>query len=170
MIWPEELDNIQDDGQRFTVLRDTREHENNGWYWKANDRCAGTIDIALKTGDYTLKGFEDVLAIERKASVAEIAHNLTEKRFPKVLERLSKFKHSFIVVECSFQDVLNYPIGSAIPKHKWPDIRLKGDSLLRKLFEAQVQFGTNIIWAGSIENAWTAVYCIFKRVYESRKN
>ena len=46
----------------------------------------------LDAGDYTIKGYEFDLAVERKRTVGEIAMNLTEKRWPDVLDRLSKYK------------------------------------------------------------------------------
>ena len=56
-----------------------------------------TIRKGLKTGDYTVEGFEDRLCIERKQSVSEIASNITQKRFTKELERMAEFPHSFLV-------------------------------------------------------------------------
>ena len=169
MIWADDLEESDiEDPTKYTVIRDTREKENHGWHWNKDDRCNGTIDGMLKTADYTLKGFEDVLAIERKANASELATNLSEKRFPRFLERFSKFKYAFLVAECSFQDIINFPLGSGIPKNKQQYVKMKGDILLRRIFEMQIEYGTNIIWAGNSQNAFKAVTSIFKRVYETR--
>ena len=49
----------------YTVIKDTREQ--NGWSFSQYDKCAGMEIGTLHTGDYTLRGFEDVICIERKA-------------------------------------------------------------------------------------------------------
>ena len=53
----------------------------------------------LITGDYSIDGYENVLCIERKKSVLEIAVNITQKRFWNELVRMSKIKHRFIILE-----------------------------------------------------------------------
>ena len=62
----------------YTVIKDTREKE--GYFFKKYDKCSGMVVETMKTGDYTIKGLEDVLCIERKASVEEIANNLGKKK------------------------------------------------------------------------------------------
>ena len=54
---------------KYRVIKDTREKD--GWTFTEYDKCEGMDMDALHTGDYTLKGFEDVVCIERKASVSE---------------------------------------------------------------------------------------------------
>jgi len=164
-MWPDD-NKLVEDTKRFTVIRDTREHENQGWFWEPNDRCNGTIEACLKTGDYTIKGAEEFLCIERKASVAEIANNFSEKRFPAFLERFAQFKHKFLVAECSFTDVMMFPVGSSVPKNKWPYVQMKGKVLLKKIAEMQLQHGINVIWAGNSTNGWEFVNTIFKRIHE----
>lgn len=63
---------------KYTVIQDTREQK--GWYFSEYDKCNGMEQGSLKTGDYTLKGFEDMVCIERKFSVEEIATNLGKKK------------------------------------------------------------------------------------------
>src|SRR5215210_7578524 len=73
----------------YTVLRDTREQQ--GWIFEQGKLCNGTISKALKTGDYTLVGFESILCVERKKNVAEFAKNIIEKRFENELTRMEAF-------------------------------------------------------------------------------
>ena len=61
----------------YTVIQDTREKE--GWYFSEYDKCSGMESGTLKTGDYTLRGFEELVCIERKASTSEISQNLGKK-------------------------------------------------------------------------------------------
>lgn len=164
-MWPDD-NKIVENTKGFTVIRDTREQKNKGWFWEPGNRCCGTIEDTLKTGDYTIKGAESFLRIERKASVAEIATNLSESRFPAFLERFSQFKNGFMICECSFDDVMMFPVGSNIPKHMWPKIEMKGKFLRKKLAEIQLKYHLNIIWAGNASNAWDMADSIFKRVYD----
>ena len=63
---------------KYTVIKDTREQD--GWFFSPYDKCDGMEVGTLHTGDYTLKGFEDIVCVERKASVTEIAMNLGRKK------------------------------------------------------------------------------------------
>ena len=62
----------------------------------------------LKTSDYTLKGFEKKLAIEKKSGLTELFTNLTAKNRPtfrEFLRRLSEFQIKAIIVEDSLSNV-----------------------------------------------------------------
>ena len=64
----------------FNIIIDTREQQ--AWEFPRH----ATANKKLDTGDYSLAGMEEVLCIERKKSVSEIASNITEKRFEDVLD------------------------------------------------------------------------------------
>lgn len=105
----------------YTVIRDTREKENQGWVFNLDARekkylCQGTEQSKLDTGDYTVTGYEDVLCIERKGSVSEWSKNITEKRFRRELDRMLNFPYSFILLEFTLEDLLKYPSGTRIPR------------------------------------------------------
>ena len=102
----------------FNIIIDTREQQ--AWEFPRHS----TANKKLDTGDYSLGGLEDILCIERKKSVSEIASNITEKRFEDVLERMTKYKYTYMIFEFSLTDVLMYPQGSEIPRHKWKYIRI----------------------------------------------
>jgi ERCC4-type nuclease len=91
----------------YTVLKDTREQQ--GWTFEQGKFCNGTIPRALKTGDYTLLGYENVLCVERKKNVAEFAGNIVEKRFERELERMESFLYSFIICEFTLADIMAWP-------------------------------------------------------------
>ena len=80
---------------KYRVIKDTREKD--GWTFTEYDKCEGMDMDALHTGDYTLKGFEDVVCIERKASVSEIAMNLGRKKsaFLREMDRMKDYEFSF---------------------------------------------------------------------------
>ncbi len=96
--------------KNYTVIKDTREQE--GWIFSPYDRCDGMQIDTLHTGDYTLKGFEDVVCVERKASVSEIATNLAKKKkaFYNAMERMKDFNFRYLMLEFSALDVIDYPL------------------------------------------------------------
>ena len=68
----------------FKIIIDTREQQP----WVFEDYT--TANEKLDTGDYSIEGMEDLLCIERKHSIGEIANNITEPRFKDVISRMSK--------------------------------------------------------------------------------
>jgi len=94
----------------YTVIKDTRERD--GWFFSPYDKCAGMEVETLHTGDYTLRGFEDVVCVERKASVTELANNLgkSKKAFYAEMVRMQDFPFKFLIFEFSFTDVAEFPL------------------------------------------------------------
>jgi hypothetical protein len=102
----------------FTVIRDDREKEGYGWTFSPHTTkdkikvCAGTRIARLGTGDYTLKGFESLLTIERKGSMAEFAGNMGSVAFEDELKRMANIKHSYVLLEFGMHDMANWPDSS----------------------------------------------------------
>jgi len=144
----------------FTIIIDTREQI--PWEFKYHQTSKKKLD----TGDYAIEGLETILAIERKKSVAEIANNISEKRFIDVLERLSKIPYKFILLEFSLDDVYNFPIGSDIPKKLWSKLKISSKYLLKYLTEIQLNYGIHVIYCGDKTNAEKMAESIMKRVNE----
>jgi len=64
----------------------------------------------LATGDYSIIGLEDKIAIERKTKEdAYSSLGQGRARFERELERLSKFDYAAIVIEASLPDFLQAP-------------------------------------------------------------
>lgn len=144
----------------FTVVIDTREQ--NPWelrhYTKANKK--------LDTGDYSIEGYEDILCIERKYSISEFANNMGEKRFTNVLERMSKYKHSYIIMEFDFEDILNFPIGTDIPKRVWDKLRISPAYIIKYITDIQMKYGVHVLFCGSPLGAEKMALSIMRRVIE----
>ena len=111
---------------KYTVIKDTREQD--GWFFSSYDKCEGMEIGTLHTGDYTLKGYEDIVCVERKASVSEIAMNLGRKKkpFQEEIERMKDFHFSFLILEFDMNDVLKYPEGSRVPKNARSKVKVTG--------------------------------------------
>lgn len=149
---------------RYHVLKDTREQK--GWTFEETNKCEGTTIEGLKTGDYTLKGFEHSLCVERKGSVIEWAHNCIEPRFIKELERMITFKYRFIILEFTMKDMLNYPNNVNLPAQIVAKLKMDGEMLLKKTLEFQIRYNVHIIFAGTEGKKVTQ--SIFKRVTECK--
>lgn len=146
----------------YTVLRDTKEQQ--GWFFSETSYCDGTVEIKLPTGDYTLRGYETLLTIERKGSSGEFAHNVVENRFERELKRMEDFAHGFMVLEFTMDDLVNFPRNSGIPIHLWPKLRIKSYFLVKRFIEFQMQYKTKIILAGT--HGKDVASSIFKRTIE----
>lgn len=88
----------------FTVIQDTREQT------PFIFGLSVPVEIkTLKQGDYSIKGYEDVFAVERK-SINDLAGTLTggHTRFLKEMERLRDYESSYIVIEGEFIDLCKH--------------------------------------------------------------
>ncbi len=139
---------------KFTVLKDTREQK--GWDFPEMK------EVALVTGDYTLEGMQNTFVIERKASVAEIAQNITEERWERCLDRLAELPFAFLVLEFSVSDVLAWP--KLMPAYQRAKVKLNGRYILKKLLEYAVNRNIRVIFAGS--KGQEVARSIFKRMQE----
>lgn len=69
-----------------------------------------TVLATLKSGDYSLAGFEHRIAVERK-SHADLWGSMTSgrARFQRCCERLSQLERAAIVIECSMAEACERP-------------------------------------------------------------
>lgn len=131
---------------KFEVIRDTREQR--GWTFPVKGRCLGTVVETMKEGDYTLKGWEDRLCIERKGGVAEFAGNITQKRFEKELERMEKYEFPFMLLEFDMSHIWEYPDNAGLPNRVKRLIKFRGPFIMKRLMEFETRFKTKIIMCG----------------------
>jgi ERCC4-type nuclease len=88
------------------VLVDTRERE--PWPLQANhpNWIGGERRVALKTGDYSVEGMENLLALERKSLPDMVACTVAHRqRFLAACGRLAKFRWKAILVEATLEDI-----------------------------------------------------------------
>lgn len=148
----------------FEVIRDTREQD--GWTFSRSKAVTNIIDDKLDTGDYAVVGLVDKLCIERKATTAEIANNISERRFYAELERMQAYPHRFLVCEFAFKDVLDFPRNSGIPFNKQKFLRITAPFMLKTMTDIQVKYNVNVIYAGNKGYAEVAVDNVMRRIYE----
>lgn len=148
----------------FTIIVDTREQK--PWSFSNHAQANNKLD----TGDYSVQGMEQLIAIERKRNVAEFANNITEKRFSDVVDRLSKIKYSFILFEFDMEDIMRYPIGSNIPKKLWDKIRISPSFIIKNIIDLQIDHNIKVLFCGDSENAEKIALSIMRKVYKENKN
>lgn len=151
----------------YKVIKDTREQ--NGWFFSPYDKCQGMEVKTLHTGDYTIEGFEDVVCVERKGCVSEIAMNLGKKKnaFQAEMQRMKDYEFSFLICEFDMDDILKYPEGSSVPKSLRDKVKVTGKYILKCLMEFQVYYDTKIMLCGNKNNAFLVCNSLFKRLNEA---
>jgi ERCC4-type nuclease len=147
------------ENSEFTVIIDTREQQ--PWDFPYHTVANRKLD----TGDYSIEGLEHLLCIERKKGIAEIANNITEKRFKDVIERMAGYKYAFILIECDYDQLMNYPIGSDVPQKLWKNIKIQPAYILKYLVELQLYYGIHVIFCGCPSWAEKTAMSIMKRIY-----
>ncbi|HEY1189942.1 MAG TPA: ERCC4 domain-containing protein [Gemmata sp.] len=98
---------MSDKPQKLRVLQDSREQR--GWGPDLDSEQFGVEVATLSTGDYTIDGLHDRLAIERK-SLGDFVSTVTREwlRFRKELYRLAGFDVAAVVVEANVEDVMEH--------------------------------------------------------------
>ncbi len=148
----------------FNIIVDTREQQ--PW----NFKTYGTVSQKLDTGDYSIEGLENLVAIERKKSVNEFATNITEKRFKDWVERLGNVEFAFVLLEFGLEDVLRYPAGSSIPKKMWNKIKISPNFIIKNLLDLQLKYNIKVLFCENHHFAEHLAEQIFKRIYYIDKN
>ena len=151
------------DYSSFEIIVDTREQQ--PWIFEHHAKSCEKLD----TGDYSVRGLEHLLCIERKKSVSEIANNITEKRFKDVVSRMTQYKYSFLLLEFDFDNVLSYPVGSNVPKRMWDKLKITPNFLIKHLVELQIYFNIKVLFCGSASNAERMALSIMKKIYETEQ-
>lgn len=152
---------------KFKVLRDSREKEGHGWLFGKSDYCDGYAVAALKTGDYSLDGYDNIITIERKESSQEFYSNIcgaAKDRFERELVRLQKIPHSYIICEFGMSDIIGFPWNADMPYAAKKKIGSRGDYFLLRFLEIQSQYRVPIILAGN--EGQRVALSLFKRLFK----
>src|SRR3990167_4316538 len=120
----------------ITVVVDTREQ----MPYSFERMIVGT----LHTGDYSVQGLEDEVAIERKSLIdAYGSIGQGRERFEREIVRLSEMKYAAIVIESNLKEFLTPPAHSSLnPK-----------SAIGSLLSWMVKYKVPVIWCGDRAHA-----------------
>lgn len=133
------------------ILVDTREKPECRWMFEETKTFSGSKLIKLDNGDYSIEGLPlNYLYIDRKRSFYELLTNLFGRddrhRFNDCLNRVSGFKHKFIIVEASFSELYYQKI---------PKMHVEPDALFSRIIEISLNHNISFIYAGN----YGKVYC-----------
>lgn len=88
------------------VIVDTREKQALPLFANHSNWIAGQRRKALKTGDYTVAGMEQLLSLERKSLADLVACTVTyRERFLASCARLAEFQWKAILIEATLEDI-----------------------------------------------------------------
>lgn len=109
----------------------------------------------LTTGDYSLAGFESVIACERKELNDLIAclQNGNRERFEKELARGATLHRFAVLVEASLED---------ISRHRYRSL-MEPKAALQSVFAFSIRFGTNFLFCGNRAGAEYACYSLLSK-------
>ncbi len=124
----------------FRIVVDTREQAEYSF-------TCQTVRRKLDAGDYSVDGYEDVVAVERK-SLSDFARTTIHEfaRFAAELDQLAHLPHACIVVEADLDHVLRGLAREALRG-------VSPESLLGAALHIQVCFRVPVIWCGSRQAA-----------------
>lgn len=129
---------------KFSILRDTREQKGCGWQFRASANCFGMEEVKLDVGDYTIKGLEDKLMIERK-TIGDLWNTLGRDwdRFLREMERAQNHKLKYLIIEGTLADINKGYLYSKVPP----------ENIHAKLISLQVKHNVHVIFAGRTDLA-----------------
>jgi hypothetical protein len=132
--------------KKVAILRDTREKK--PWDFSGDKYFNGQKDVALKSGDYSLDGYEDQIVVERKKDANELIANFTtdKRRIYDEIHRLKEFKFAAIVIEQTLEDILDsksYFVSRKF-KHRNAPVAI----VINNLLTIMIQHGIPVIFAG----------------------
>jgi len=110
---------------------------------------------ALPTGDYSLVGLEDKIAIERK-SLSDLMGCLTSsgrERFERELTRARGLDFFAVVIEAHFTELTGKQYRSAMNPH----------AAAQSILAFQVRYGAPFIWAGTRSAAEYTVFWLLSK-------
>ena len=118
----------------LVIITDSREQRELDF---SRFKGVATVRQGLKTGDYSIAGYEDVYCIERK-SVSDIVGTIVSghERFLREMERMRDFEERYILIEHSPSILFNYCM-----QHGW---QRKFDLVIQSLLAYACRYNVRI--------------------------
>ena len=141
--------------QKITIIQDTREQCGYDFAKYPNVVCeAGTLD----TGDYSLPGFTDRVAIERK-TIDDLVGCLSQgrERFEREMGRARNFEHFAVVIEASLPPIMAGRYRSL----------MKANSVLQSIAAFSIRYRVPFLFCGDRPGGELMTYSLLsKYAYE----
>ena len=122
-----------------------------------------TIVKKLDVGDYSLEGFEDKIALERKSGI-DLFGSLGKghKRFRAELERAKSYEYFAIIVEESYTDILRKTFKNAHYS------RMKGYVIIDIMHTLNVKYDIPIFFCNGKDEAKKVIKGAFKAYLKTK--
>ena len=132
----------------YTIIVDSREQKP---YFNKNIEVKG-----LKTGDYSIKGYENKICIERK-SLIDLFGTLGagNKRFKKELERAQELDYFAIIIDGTFRQVRDKDFEGSYHS------KMKGYIINKILFTLIVKYNIHVFFGGDRKQSKSIIKQIF---------
>jgi len=137
---------------KFTILVDSREKKPYSF-----SSCDCLVEVAhLVTGDYSVAGLKDEVAIERKSKAdAYGTIGQARARFEDELRRMANMDYAAIVVESSMADFLKPPAHS----------ELHPNSAINSLLAWSVRYGVHVFFCDDRQFARATTYRLLEKYW-----
>jgi len=112
----------------------------------------------LKSGDYSVLGFEDEIAVERKTKQdAYQSLGQGRERFEREFERLAELKFAAVVIEANIPDFMEQP----------PFTKMDPHAAINSLISWMVKYKVCVIWAGDRLHGSAMTFRILEKFWRS---
>ena len=151
------------------IIQDTREKM--PWNFESFSECEGQIREYVDAGDYVIQGNEQLITIDRKKSVTELANNLGIRiqRFRNEMERMQEYKYKYVVCEFPYEKLLMFPKGAGLPKTVLRKIRVKGKFLVKRMEQLFEEFGVEFVFSNNREEAQQKAIELFTKAIDGEQ-
>lgn len=149
------------------IIQDTREKE--PWSLTSFEDVRAQVIETVNAGDYTIKGKETLITIDRKKKPAELANNLGmyKDRFMRELERMRQYKFRYVICEFPYEKLLMFPKGSGLPLRVQRKVRAKGKFLVSQVQRMSEEYEVEFIFCANREEAQERAMELFREALES---
>ena len=128
----------------YTIVQDDRERKP----WKFLSEKHTIVRRRLKTGDYSIDGWEDKIAIEKKSGWGELLANLSKgdrPRFLRFLQRLSQYEAKVMVIEQPLTERVVHATVQRVKRSSHGKCQLSEDTVWYWVAEIEGRYGIPII-------------------------
>jgi DNA excision repair protein ERCC-4 len=134
------------DPNAFTIVVDSREQQPYEY--------PGSVVKGLPSGDYSVLGYEDRVAIERKSKADAYASlGGGRARFEREVQRLAKLDYAAVVIESTLEDFLVPPAFT----------RMNPKSAVNSIIAWSVKYRVGLFFAGNRGLARTLIYRLLEK-------
>ena len=140
----------------MVIVVDTRE---NLPYTFASIAPPPLIEVGtLASGDYSLKGLTDKVAVERKSLIDAFGtFGAGRDRFERELERLAQLRFAAVVIERDFDTIVKRPPARS---------RLKPKTVIRSMAAWAIRHGVHFYWMPNRAAAEKWTYILLERFWD----